>query len=62
MSKKRRQKIDKIKNDKSLSDLQKEIKIKEVMQDVSDSTQLKRSQVEDFKDQQNYVTNERDPN
>ena len=59
MSKKRRAKIDKIKNDDSLSQTQKETIIAQLETEVVDSKKQKRSSMTDYKDTKTYVEQEK---
>lgn len=59
MSKKRRAKIDKIKNDASLTQEQKETIMSQIEADAVDNKKQKRSQITDFKDSKNFVEQEK---
>jgi hypothetical protein len=59
LSKKRKAKFDKVRNDKSLDPAQKESLISQLEQESFQNKRQKRSQLEDFKDSCNYVANEK---
>ena len=59
MSKKRKAKIDKIKNDTSLTQAQKESIVTQLEADALDNKRQKRSQMSDFKDNKNFVETEK---
>lgn len=59
LSKKRKAKFDKIRNDASLDPAQKESLISQFEQEAFSNKRQKRSQMEDFKDSCNFVANEK---